>query len=281
MIPGAPEERLVCEWSGKSTLTGGTFHPQPIRVESVDQRDSSTELLLPVQCLEPLARHAYERTFRISPALVSAFGPLGKLCSGDGWLREDNLIGPELRQLHLRGVNGLASTVRLFAASPNDVQVARTATFEVAPGAFDITVPLPDSPRPLRLYYSPFMVPHELNMQSPDTRKLALTLDESSARVTDSLYSAFVFQTPVAYNRFWEAFYEGRRVPTISDAFYHLCVVLKHPAGTITVRYHPPVLCWMISLLGTLLCVAQLWIWRTTLSPGMTTTVHSPDQLSA
>lgn len=77
---------------------------------------------------------------------------------------------------------------------------------------------------------------------------------------SDSGYSAYIFQMPVAYNRFWEVVHDGRNVDTFSDSFCHLCVKLARPGGTLTLRYRMPGIGWVMFGAGLLLCGCQPWL---------------------
>ena len=261
--PTAVDHRLVCAWQGQSLHSADGIHPQPIQLRSALPCGEATALLLPRECLAEGTHVGYRRSYRILPTEVGFFGPLGNLRAGDGWLREDNVINSELRTLRLHGINGLTDVVKLFAAKPGEPEKPQTAVYQLPPGPFDITLPLAGLPVPLRIYYSPYMIPHVLNPVSTDNRKLALTLEQDSLKLDVSSYTSFIVQTPIAYNRFWKVLHDGKPVPTFSDALYHLCVKLPRPSGVLTMRYHVPWLTWALTLVGTLLCGLAPLLWKT------------------
>ncbi len=258
-----PEQRIVCDSPDQESSADGASLLQMVRLRSVVQREDAKDLLLPSECLEEVDGHTgYDRTYRISPVQVAMFSPLGRLRHGDGWLREDNLIDSKPRVLRLQGANPMRWVVRLYGANPAEPDKPLTPIVEIPPGGFDVTLPLSGLPLPLRLYFSPTMTPHTVNPVSTDYRKLALLLVDNGEMLNDYSFSSFIIQTPIAYNRFWEVLHDGQPVQTFSDLNYHLCVALKQPSGTLMIRYHLPLMCWVLCAAGLLIGCCQWLLWK-------------------
>lgn len=268
-----PVQRIVFE-PHTSPHPSATVDARPIalRLDSALLSDEGSGQFYSARHVRLVKATGYRREFRFLEDMSVLDAAFSRLVDSDGWLREDNLV--ELQKnsvasvaaIELEGANATGKPVRLFAASPDAPELTVTEAIEIAPGNFHIRLALPREKGLLRLFYSPFFVPAEVDPGSPDRRKLALHISASRLRGENGVGTVgkrVYLELPVGYNRFYHVSYNGKVLSTFSTSLYRLGVSLDAlPTGSLTVCYRLPVIAWALSIAGLVFLGLQPLLWK-------------------